>query len=81
VRKINEKDGCTLMVTMEMITSSLILPFIICKGGFGKKLMTTWKEHHVETTRNAMVVFTENHWQKENTMKTYLNGIHQLFPG
>jgi hypothetical protein len=37
--KMDEKDGCTLMVTMDMATSQLTHPFIIFKGVFGARLM------------------------------------------
>jgi hypothetical protein len=37
--KFDEKEGCTLMVTMDMLSSSLLCPFIIFTGKFGKQLM------------------------------------------
>jgi hypothetical protein len=37
--KFNEKEGCTLMVTMDMLSSSVSRPFIIFTGKFGKQLM------------------------------------------
>jgi hypothetical protein len=36
--KFNEKEGCTLMVTMDMLSSSLLHQFIIFTGKFGKQL-------------------------------------------
>ena len=38
-RKLDNKDGCTLMVSMEMRSSQLLPPFVIFKVGFGKILM------------------------------------------
>jgi len=37
--KCNEKEGCTLMVSMEMISSQLLPPFVIFKKKFGIILM------------------------------------------
>ena len=79
-RKIDEKNGCTLMVSMEWSSSSLILPMLIFSGGFGKTLMKKWGKHE-----DCMVLFTENHWQTEETMKIYLHQVRlnfgQLKPG
>lgn len=75
-RKFDEKNGCTVMVSMEMHTSSLLKPFIIFKGVFGGRLMKQWATHNDST-----VVFNSNHWQTEETMKIYLHSIRQLFPG
>ena len=69
-RKIDEKDGCTVMVSMEWSSSSLIMPMLIFSGGFRKTLMKKCGQH-----KSCMVLFTENHWQTEETMKIYLNQI------
>ena len=55
-RKIDEKDGCTLMVSMEWSSSALIMPMLIFSGGFGKTLMKKWGKYE-----NCTVLFTENH--------------------
>jgi len=34
--KCNEKEGCTLMVSMEMISSQLLPPFVIFKANLGR---------------------------------------------
>ena len=73
--KMSEKDGCTLMVSMEWRTSSLIMPFMIFNGGFGKRLMNQWKNHDKST-----VLFTEKHWQTQYTMKIYLQALRLNFP-
>jgi DDE superfamily endonuclease len=75
-RKLDEKDGCTLMVSMEMKTSQLLPPFVIFKGGFCKTLMKKWKDYE-----HGTVLFTENHWQTEETMKIYVNHLRLTFPG
>ena len=37
--KFKEKEGCTLMVTMDVLSSSLLRPFIIFTGKFCRQLM------------------------------------------
>ena len=63
------------MVSMEWRTSSLIMPFLIFNGGFGKRLMHQWKKHDKST-----VLFTEKHWQTQYTMKIYLQELRLNFP-
>ena len=55
-RKIDEKQGCTVMVSIEAKTSQILPAFIIFKGGFCKRLMHQWKEY-----KPSNVVFTKNH--------------------
>ena len=74
--KLDEIDGCTLMVSMEMKTSQLLPPFVIFKGRFGKTLMKKWKDYE-----HGTVLFTENHWQTKETMKIYVNHLRLTFPG
>ena len=40
--KVDEKAGCTLMVTMDMYGSLLLPPFVIFNGVFAKRLMNEW---------------------------------------
>jgi len=54
--KINEKEGCTLMVTMDLLSSSLLRTFIIFTGKFGKNLMKQWQSY-----KDSIVLFTSNH--------------------
>lgn len=55
--KSYEKEGCTLMVSMEMISSQLLPPFVIFKGQFAKTLMKRWQGYS-----KSSVLFTSNHW-------------------
>ena len=73
--KIDEKDGCTLMVTMDMASSQLTTPFIIFKGTFGARLMKEWSGYKTST-----VLFTENHWQTSSTVIIYLESLRKLYP-
>ena len=73
--KIDEKDGCTLMVTMDMASSQLTTPFIIFRGTFGARLMKEWSGYKTST-----VLFTENHWQTSSTVIIYLELLRKLYP-
>ena len=74
--KSNEKEGCTLMVSMEMITSQLLPPFVIFKGQFGKILMKNWQKYSKST-----VLFTSKHWMTSETNILYLQYLIYLFKG
>ena len=43
--KSNEKEGCVVVVSIEIIFLQLLLPFIIFKGQFGKTLMKKWQDY------------------------------------
>ena len=64
--KCNKKEGCTLMVSMEMISSQLLPPFAIFKGKFGKTLIKKW-----QTYSKSTVLFTSNHWMTAETNILY----------
>lgn len=68
------KEGCTIMVTMALEGSKLLAPTIIFNGVFGGTLMRRWSSF-----RDAQVLFTENHWQTEATMKLYIHLIKLTF--
>ncbi|MGH7974533.1 MAG: hypothetical protein ACREBR_03315, partial [bacterium] len=75
-RKFDEKDGCTVMVAMEMKTGELLQPFIIFTGKFGKTLMEYYKPY-----KKSKIITTENHWMTEHAMRIWLDSIRQMFPG
>ena len=56
VAKFNEKEGCMLMKTMDLLSYSLLHPFIIFTGKFGKNLMKQWQSYS-----DRIVLFTSNH--------------------
>ena len=72
--KSNEKEGCTVMVSMEMISSQLLPPFIIFKGQFGKTLMKKWQNYS-----KSSVLFTSNHWMTAEINILYLQYLLGLF--
>ena len=53
--KCDDKTGCTVMITMEAISSQLLPPFIIFKGICGAVLMKQWQSYE-----DATVVLTKN---------------------
>jgi len=74
--KINEKDEFTLMVTLDLLSSSLLRPFIIFTGKFGKNLMKKWQHYE-----GSIVLFTQNHWMTAETNILYLKYIAELHEG
>ena len=64
------------MVSMEMISSQLLPPFVIFKGQFGKTLMKKWQKYSRST-----VLFTSNHWMTSQTNILYLRYLIGLFKG
>lgn len=53
---------------------SLLTIYLLCIGVFGGTLMRRWSSF-----RDAQVLFTENHWQTEATMKLYIHLIKLTF--
>ena len=74
--KSNEKERCTLMMSMEMISSQLLPPFVIFKGQFGKTLMKKWQSYS-----KSSVLFTSNHWMTVETYILYIKYLIGLFTG
>ena len=64
------------MVSMEMLSSQLLPPFMIFKGQFGKKLMKKWQHYS-----RSSVLFTSNHWMTSETNILYLQYLIGLFKG
>ena len=72
--KIKEKEGCTVMVSIEMFSSRLLPPFVIFKGVFGATLMTKWQDY-----KTSAVLFTENHWMTAETNILYLQYLLDMY--
>lgn len=64
------------MVTMDLLSSSLLRPFIIFTGKFGKNLMKQWQSY-----KDSIVLFTSNHWMTAETNVLYLRYIADLYKG
>ena len=73
--KIDEKVGCTVMVSMDMYGSFLPRPFIIFTGGLGANLMKKW-----QTYTRSVVLFTESHWMTSETNILYFQYLRQCYP-
>ena len=58
-----------------MVTSQLLVPFVIFKGKFGKTLMKKWQKYSKST-----VLFTSNHWMTSETNILFLKYLQGLFP-
>jgi len=56
--KYDEKTCCTLMVTMDMLSSKLVVPMMIFIGVFGKRN----QKKYLPPEKN-LVLFTPSHWQ------------------
>lgn len=75
IKVSDDKAGCTVVVTMEMISGQLLPPMVIHKGEFGARLMKQWQNHTTST-----VLFTANHWMTEETSILYLQFLVKVFP-
>ena len=64
------------MVSMEMMSSQLLPPFVIFKGEFGKTLMKKWQKYS-----NSTVLFTSYHWMTVETNILYFKYLKGLFLG
>ena len=73
--RYNEKDGCTVMVTLDMISNRVLPPFLIFAGKFGK---TNMKKYNKVT--KATVLFTQSHWMTVHTMKIYFKYLAKHYP-
>ena len=61
------------MVTLDLLSSSLLRPFIIFTGKFGKNLMKKWQHYE-----GSIVLFIQNHWMTAETNILYLKYIAEL---
>ena len=73
---VDEKDGCTVLPTMDMFASQLLPPLIIFKGTFCGTLMKRWSNHS-----KSFVLFTEKHWMTAETTLLYLWWLMMMYPG
>ena len=74
--KSNDKDGCTVMVTLDMIGNRVLPPVIVFTGKFGK---TNMKKYKSET--KATVLFSQTHWMTVHCLKLYFKYLAAYYPG
>jgi hypothetical protein len=72
--KINEKEECTLMVTIVILSSSMLRSFIILTGKFGKTLMKQW-----HSCIDSTGLFTSYRWMTLETNALPLRYITDLY--
>ena len=73
--KVDSKSGCTVLPTMDMLSSTLLPPMIIFKGVFGAQLMEKWS-----TYSKSMVLFTKKHWMTSECFVLYLKWLMLMYP-
>ena len=73
---VNEKNGCSVMITLDMLLNEALPPFIIFTGVFGAILM---KEYQKMT--KATVLFTETHWMTSATNMLYFKYLSNFYKG
>ena len=73
--KYDNKAGCTVMVSMELLSSQLLFPFIMFKGVFCAILMQAW-----QSCEETEVLFTKKHWMTATSDILYHNYLIAYFP-
>ena len=74
--KYNEKDGCTVMVTLDMLGNRVLPPLIVFSGGFGKTNMKKYKSFV-----KATVLFTKTHWMTVHCLQLYFKYLSCYYSG
>lgn len=72
----DQKLGCTVMVTMEYFTSSLLPPFIVLEAKHEGALMKEWESY----PGPGKVVFQPSHWVDWKIAVKYLNWLKERYP-
>ena len=73
---VNEKNGCSVMITLDMHLNKALPPFIIFTGVFGALLMKKYKE-----MTKATVLFTDTHWMTSATNMLYFKYLSNFYKG
>ena len=74
--KINEKEGCTVMVTLDMLGNRVLPPLIVFSGNFGKTNMKRYR-----SVTKATILFTKTHWMTVHCLKLYFKYLSLYYPG
>lgn len=74
--KTDDKSGCTVLPTMDMLYGQLLPPLVIFSGVFCSRLMNKWQRYN-----NSFVIFTPSHWMTSETFILYLKWIMMHYPG
>ena len=73
---VNEKNGCSVMITLDMHLNKALPPFIIFTGVFGALLMKEYKE-----MTKATILFTDTHWMTSATNMLYFKYLSNFYKG
>ena len=76
VLSVNEKNGCSVMITLDMHLNKALPPFIIFTGVFGALLIKEYKE-----MTKATVLFTDKHWMTSVTNMLYFKYLSNFYKG
>ena len=71
---VNEKNDCSVMITLDMHLNKALPPFIIFTGVFGALLMKKYKE-----MTKATVLFTDTHWMTSVTNMLYFKYLSKFY--
>ena len=63
---VNEKNGCSVIIILDMFTNIALLSFIILTGVSGTILMKKYKD-----ITKRIVLFTNTHWMTSATNILY----------
>jgi hypothetical protein len=75
------RECCTLLVSMELRTSSLVFPFMICKSTMHLEPGTVAKRLPSTDGNHGVLVLSNSHCQTVETLKLYLGGIRKIYRG
>ncbi len=75
-RKENHMEGCTVMVSAEMMTSQLLAPFVIMTAQVEGNL----SRQYADWEGSSAVNFNPTHWMTSQMAKRYLKWLTDCFP-
>ena len=73
---VNEKNGYSVMITLDILASIALPSFIIFTGVFSTLLMKEYKD-----MTKATVLFTVTHWMTSTTNMLYFKYLSNLYRG
>ena len=72
--KVDDKAGCTVLPTMDMLSNRLLPPVIIFNGVLCATLMAQWQNH-----TPSLVMFTPSHWMVKETFILYVKWLMMIY--
>ena len=71
---VNEKNGCSVIIILDMFTNIALLSFIILTGVSGTILMKKYKD-----ITKRIVLFTNTHWMTSATNMLYFKYLSNFY--